>query len=82
MAPQDKQSVSEISVKKEDAALLQLNTLKKNIPADCFVKSLPTALGYAVTDMAMWIGLTYAMWQFTHSEMYQSFEFWQQVNTP
>jgi omega-3 fatty acid desaturase (delta-15 desaturase) len=64
-------------VRKEDAAALQLNVLKKHIPAQCFEKNVPLALGYMVLDLSMWAGVTFAMHSLCHTETWAGLELWQ-----
>jgi hypothetical protein len=81
MAPQDKLRTAEISLKKEELAQLQLNTLKKVIPEECFVKSIPVATTYMLVDFALWAGVTYATFLLRGSDMWATLPYWQQVIT-
>ena len=78
MAPEE-QRPSSTAVRKEQTALLQLNSLKSAIPEECFVKQTSKSLAYMVLDLGMWAGVTFAMLRFRSSEQYAAMEYWQQV---
>lgn len=60
---------------------LQLNDLRKAIPATAFEKSLFKSVYYMLFDYTMWLGSLYAIYMLNMSSVWQSMPFWQKAVT-
>lgn len=60
------------------APLLQLDSLRKAIPAEAFEKSLVRSLSYMFLDYAMWGASVYAIYTLRNSPMWEGMATWQQ----
>lgn len=58
---------------------LQLNDLRKCIPAEAFEKSLLRSIWFMLFDYAIWFGLTYAMWNLCNSPLWETLPLWQKA---
>jgi acyl-lipid omega-3 desaturase len=64
---------------KEAIKALNLASMRKVIPEEAFVKSLPTSLMYMVRDYAGWGGALYGILALNHSAMWETMPFWQRA---
>lgn len=74
MAPNSKAEVKDAKT----VSPLDLMTIKKAIPEECFVKSPLTATLYMLFDYGMIAASFYSMWLLTHSPAWAALPFWQQ----
>lgn len=82
MPPHIAQKTDVVVEKKEtiiDTASLQLNDLRKVIPAEAFEKSLFRSMYYLLFDYTMWLGSVQAIYMLNKSFVWLALPFWQQA---
>lgn len=77
MAPQEKRVFGESS-RAPEPALVHLQELRKCIPQECFVKSLPSSVAYLLLDYSLWSGLLWAVSSLRRSVLWPSLPTWLQ----
>lgn len=58
---------------------LQLNDIRKALPAEVFVKSDVKAVGYMIFDYVLWFGTVACMQLFCNSDLWKSMPLYQQI---
>lgn len=73
---------SDVATTVDDKALrsvLQLNSLKKAIPDEAFVKNVFRSSFYLFFDYFMWFGATFLIYKLNNSPLWETLPFWQQT---
>jgi omega-3 fatty acid desaturase (delta-15 desaturase) len=80
MAPKPEAADGPMDAKRgsSSASVLQLNSLRKAIPNEAFVKSAVKAGQFMLFDYAIWLGAVYSIYTLRNSEVWTGLPEWQQ----